>query len=84
MNDLIDFLYEYILERRYNSIIIHPEYQRRRVMLDQERAHLEETLTAEQKKELCLYMEHTEDLADFSLFYMFRETLSLLRGFLAF
>ena len=22
MNDLIDFLYEYILERRYNSIII--------------------------------------------------------------
>ena len=81
MNDLIDFLYEYILERRYNSIIIHPEYQRRRGML--ERAHLEETLTAEQKKELRLYMEHTEDLADFSLFYMFRETLSLLRGFLA-
>ena len=64
MNDLIDFLYEYILERRYNSIIIHPEYQRRRGMLDQERAHLEETLTAEQKKELRLYMEHTEDLAD--------------------
>ena len=53
-------------------------------MLDKERAHLEETLTAEQKKELRLYMEHTEDLADFSLFYMFRETLSLLRGFLAF
>ena len=83
MNDLIDFLYEYILERRYNSIIIHPEYQRRRVMLDQERAHLEETLTAEQKKELRLYMEHTEDLADFSLFCVFRETLSLLRVFLA-
>lgn len=52
-------------------------------MLDQERAHLEETLTAEQKKELRLYMEHTEDLADFSLFCVFRETLSLLRGFLA-
>ncbi len=83
MNDLIDFLYEYILERRYNSIITHPEYQRRRVMLDQERAHLEETLTAEQKKELRLYMEHTEALADFSLFCVFRETLSLLRGFLA-
>lgn len=83
MGDLIDCLYKYVLEYRYNSIITHPEYQRKRVMLDQEQAQLEETMTAEQKKELRLYVEHASELTDFSLFYMFRETLSLLRGFLS-
>lgn len=83
MNDVIDCLYNYILEYRFNSIITRPEYQSCQVMRDQEAAMLEAMLTAEQRKQFQNYVEQTDKLSDLSLSYMFRETLSLLRGLLA-
>lgn len=82
MNDVIDCLYQYMLEYRYNSIITRPEYQRCRAARDSEADRLEEMLTAEQRRQFRLYTEQSDKLTDLSLSYMFRETLGLLRGLL--
>ena len=82
MNDVIDCLYNYMLEYRFSSIITRPEYRCCQVMRDQEAAMLEATLTAEQREQFRNYVEQAEKLSDLSLSYMFRETLGLLRGLL--
>lgn len=82
MNNVIDCLYQYMLEYRYNSIITRPEYQRCRAARDSEADRLEEMLTAEQRRQFRLYTEQSDKLTDLSLSYMFRETLGLLRGLL--